>query len=86
VFSEATARASIKLVRTFREQGIAAEIYPDYKVKLDKQLKYADKLHIPYVVLLGPEEVSAGAVTLKNLLSGEQKKLSIDETIQLIRP
>jgi len=49
--------------------------------KLDKQLKYADKKGIPYVVIIGPDEAKKNIVKLKNMKTGEQTELNIDELV-----
>ena len=56
---------SLELTTTLREKGIPTEIYLDDRAKLDKQLKYADRKGIPYVVIAGPDEVSKKIVKLK---------------------
>ncbi len=58
-----------------RKNGISCEIYPDNR-KLRNQFEYADRKRIPYLAIVGGDEVSSGTVTLKNLESGEQKKLT----------
>ena len=68
---------SLKLARELRKNGINTDIYPDFDKKLDKQLKYADSNGISYAVILGPQEKEKGIVKLKNLLTKEQKELSI---------
>jgi len=67
----------------FRESGIKAELYPDAS-KMNKQMKYADKNAIPYVVLAGENEIETGQLTLKNMSEGTQKKLSLSEIQQLL--
>jgi len=62
----------IPLVRELREKGISCEIYPD-KTKLKKQFDYADKKSIPFLSIVGGDEVEAGIINIKNLSSGEQK-------------
>lgn len=69
---------------TFRENGINAEVYLQDK-KMKAKMKYADKLQIPFVVIIGDDERKAGKVTLKNMMSGEQKLVSVDEAIGLIK-
>ncbi len=77
VFSTEMAGDSLKLARELRKNGINTDIYPDFDKKLDKQLKYADSNGISYAVILGPQEKEKGIVKLKNLLTKEQKELSI---------
>ncbi len=75
VFSSNLLNQSLEIVKMLRKQNIKAEIYLDPESKLDKQLKYADKKGIPYVVIIGPEEVKKNVVKLKNMKTGEQKEL-----------
>jgi histidyl-tRNA synthetase len=51
---------------------------------MKKKMKYADKWHIPYVIIIGEEENLSGLLTLKNMYTGVQQKLSIDEIITLV--
>jgi histidyl-tRNA synthetase len=55
-----------------REAGIAAELYPD-AAKMAKQFKYADDKGIPFVAIIGENEMKQGIVTVKDMRSGEQK-------------
>ncbi len=64
--------------------GIPAEIYFE-PAKLDKQLKYADKKEIPFVCLVGPEESKTGMVTLKNLETGEERKMTSAEAVEALK-
>lgn len=84
IFSPELLPESIKIVSTLRGNGINTEIYPDEKTKLEKQLKYADKKQIPYVVIIGQDEADNNFVTLKNLQTKEQKKVTIDEVCKLL--
>jgi len=68
-----------------RAAGISAEIYPDM-VKMKKQLDYANRKNIPYVALVGEEELNQGFITLKNMTTGEQKNLTVKELIAEITP
>lgn len=71
-FGEATIVPCLKLLRTVREAGIASELYPD-AVKMAKQFKYADDKHIPFVAILGENEMKQGVITIKDMKTGEQK-------------
>ncbi|MCE7039388.1 histidine--tRNA ligase [Dyadobacter sp. CY312] len=73
----------LSLLPKFRKAGINAEMYPD-SVKLKKQLDYADRKNIAFVVLIGSDEIQSGKLTLKNMKTGEQQKLSIEEIIPLL--
>lgn len=79
IFSPDLMTQSLNLSMTLRTQGINVELYPDPKAKLDKQLKYASRKGIPYVAILGPDEVEKNMVTLKNMESGEQQSLPMDQ-------
>jgi histidyl-tRNA synthetase len=68
-------------VQALRNAGIAAEIYPD-TAKLKKQLEYANKKMIPFVIVIGSEEVASGSLTFKVMESGEQQKLSLEEILK----
>ena len=61
-----------KAIQTLRANGISAELYPD-ATKLKKQITYANKRNIPYVVLVGEEELSNNYFTLKNMITGTQE-------------
>jgi histidyl-tRNA synthetase len=67
-----------------REAGIRTEIFPDSS-KMKKQMSYANAKQIPFVVLAGENEIAAGKLTLKNMLSGEQQLLDIEEIINIVR-
>lgn len=82
-FDKESAYFGLKIVRQLREAGINAEMYPD-SVKLKKQLDYADRKKVPFVLLIGPEEISTGKLTLKNMQTGEQQKVDLEETIAIL--
>ena len=67
-----------------RAAGLNAEMYPDAS-KLKKQLDYADRKHIPYVVLIGSTEMESGLLTLKNMQTGEQQSLSVTEIVEKLK-
>lgn len=67
----------ISVATKLRSLGINTEIYLNNK-KLKAKFKYADKLKIPYVIVIGEEEIASNAVTLKNMESGEETKVSIE--------
>lgn len=75
---------SIKAASSLREKGIITQVYAE-DAKTSKKLSYADKQGIPYVVLIGEEEVNSGLLTLKNMKTGEQYKLSLDEIVKKIK-
>lgn len=71
----------LPILRKLRNAGINAEIYPE-AAKLKKQFEYADRKKIPYVCVVGSEEMQTGLLNLKDMQSGEQTKVSIEEIIQ----
>ncbi len=83
-FDEASLHYALPLVQQVRQEGIAAEIYPSVE-KIKKQMKYADDKNIPYVVLIGENEMQTGQLTLKNMTSGEQESLAISGIITKMR-
>ncbi len=74
----------LPLVRQLRNAGINTEIYPE-AVKMKKQMTYANKKNIPYVVLVGSQEIKSGELTVKLMEKGEQKALEINDLIEMIR-
>lgn len=73
----AEAAASLRAAMALRAQGVAAEVYPD-TAKMKKQMGYADALRIPYVAIIGEEELAESSVTLKNMATGEQSRIALD--------
>ncbi|MDE6556841.1 MAG: histidine--tRNA ligase [Duncaniella sp.] len=74
---EEEAMASLRLIKQLRSAGIAAELYPE-AVKMKKQMSRADVLSIPYVAIIGSDELAEGKVTLKDMTSGAQTTLSFE--------
>ena len=68
---------TVPVAAALRAAGIACEIYPD-NTKLKKQFEYADRKGIPYLALVGDQEMAEGVVTLKNLATGEQRAIAKD--------
>ena len=72
-----------KVATEFRNSGINTQIYTENK-KIKAQFKYADKLEIPYVVVIGEDEIKNNTITLKNMQKGEQKEISVKDAIEII--
>jgi histidyl-tRNA synthetase len=83
-FGEKETAYCLPIVAKARQNGIPTEMYPD-KVKMKKQMSYANAKQIPYVVLAGDNEIQANKVTLKNMGTGEQKLVTADELIAVIK-
>ena len=75
--------AVLPLLRTLRGEGISAEIYPEAG-KMKKQMEYANRRAIPYVVIVGSQEIEAGAATVKDMRSDEQRQMPFAELVQAL--
>lgn len=87
IFNKDLINTSLDITTKLRSNNINTEIYlGEIKDKnpLEKQLKYADQKKIPYVIIIGPEEMEKDMITLKNLQTREQKQISIEEVIKLL--
>lgn len=69
--------AAMRIMRTLRDSGIATEIYPE-PAKMKKQMEYANRRSIPYVVIIGSNELQNGQATVKNMRTGEQSAVAFD--------
>jgi histidyl-tRNA synthetase len=83
-FDEESKMFGLKLLQSLRANGIASEIYPD-KVKIQKQLEYANKKMIPYTIVIGSDEVKSGLLAFKNMKTGEQEKLSFEQILSNLK-
>lgn len=83
-FDGAAERYALPILQRLRKADIAAELYPS-SAKLKKQMSYADDKHIPYVILIGSDEMQSGLLTLKNMKSGEQQKLAVAAIVELLK-
>jgi histidyl-tRNA synthetase len=81
---EAERNYCLTIAPQLRSAGINTEIYPDITKKISKQFDYANKKQIPYVVVIGSEEMKTGELTLKNMASGKQQKIKLQPLITLI--
>lgn len=84
IFEKTLLKESQKITQKLRSNKINTDLYSDPNIRLDKQLKYANKKSIPYVIIIGPEEVTSGKVVLKDMKTGEQFKLTQEELINKI--
>jgi len=83
-FDAAAELYALPLLQQMREADISAELYPS-SAKLKKQMSYADAKAIPYVILIGSDEMESGQLTIKNMQSGDQQKLSAPDLIALLK-
>ncbi len=80
-FGTNEAMKSMQYVKTLRAEGIAAELYPD-QAKMKKQMGYADSEKIPYVAIVGEQELNDGTIVLKNMMEGSQKTCMLADLIK----
>lgn len=83
-FGENELSYALECIKQVRAANIPAEVYPE-PAKMKKQMGYADAKNIPYVAIIGETEMAEHKVMLKNMESGEQKLLSINEVIELLK-
>ncbi len=84
IFEEEFAAASLALANTLRSAGIKTEVYPATD-KLGKQFKLADQKKIPYVAIIGENEVAKKVVMIKNMQSGEQTEVPTDKVVEFFK-
>ena len=82
-FGEREAIASLGHVMALRKAGISAELFPD-SAKMKKQMNYANERQFPFVAIVGESEMEQGAITLKNMTTGEQQSLTRDQLISTL--
>ncbi|MDE7145391.1 MAG: histidine--tRNA ligase, partial [Duncaniella sp.] len=83
-FGTKEATRSLEIIKQLRQEGIAAEIYPD-AAKMKKQMGRADSLGIPFVAIIGENELANGSITLKNMATGEQQELTPTTLIDTLK-
>ncbi|MGD8633456.1 MAG: histidine--tRNA ligase [Anaerolineales bacterium] len=82
-FDEESVTASMRLAADLRAAGFRTEWYPE-PVRLPRQFKYADRQDIPFTLILGPEEIQANSVAVKDMRTGEQVSVARDELIEYL--
>ena len=83
-FGDAEMAYSLPLLARLRAAGISAEIYPD-SAKMKKQMAYANAKAVPFVVIVGENEMAEGKVMLKNMTTGEQRLLTGEELVEALQ-
>lgn len=83
-FGAAEAAHCLQLAAQARRAGIATEVYPD-SVKMKKQMSYANAHNVPFVALVGETEMAEGRIALKNMTTGEQQSVTLEEAVQTIK-
>ena len=82
-FGEKEEMYCLPLLQKLRENGVNAEIFPE-PAKMKKQMSYANNKNIPFVVLVGENEMSQGFLTVKNMISGEQSEIKFEELLNRV--
>ena len=80
-FGEAEVKHIIPILGRLRKSGIAAELYPE-QAKMKKQMTYANNREIPFVALVGEQEIKDGLLTLKEMETGKQERVTPDELVE----
>ena len=83
-FDEAAHFYAYKCLQQIRTAGIHAELYPE-PAKMKKQMKYADARKVPFVVVIGSDEMETGKLTFKNMKTGKQEALALTEIINQLK-
>ncbi len=83
-FDDSTVSESLKLATELRSAGLRVDWYPE-PVRLQRQFKYADREGIPLTVILGPEEIESGQVSIKDLRDGSQETVKRSQLVERIR-
>ena len=83
-FGDKEALFCLKAIKKLRSEGVNTELYPEAE-KMKKQMNHANKRAIPFVVLVGEEEMTSNLYTLKNMISGEQEKVSLERLIKQLK-
>lgn len=85
IFSSETMQQSLDLCYRLRINNINTELWMEPGAKIDKQIKYAVQKNIPYVAILGEEEITKNLITIKNLQNREQKQVTFDEFLKILQ-
>jgi histidyl-tRNA synthetase len=83
-FGEAEVKHIIPILGRLRNNGIASELYPE-QAKMKKQMTYANTREIPFVALVGEQEIKDGILTLKDMETGKQERLTPDELVERLK-
>ena len=76
-------KTALKVLKSLRAAGISSDIYPE-AAKMKKQMEYANKRAIPYVIIIGESEAAEGVATVKNMAEGTQEKVAFGELTALL--
>jgi histidyl-tRNA synthetase len=79
-FDEKAFNYALPILQKIRNADISSELYPNIS-KMQKQMKYANDKKIPFVIVIGDEEMQTGLLSFKNMETGEQQKLTIEQIL-----
>lgn len=85
IFSKDLVGKSQEITKMLRSNKINTELYSDSNDRLDKQMKYASKKQIPFVIIIGPEEAKKNSVILKNMNTREQKEVLVNDLVKFLK-
>jgi histidyl-tRNA synthetase len=83
-FGEKEAMRSLQIIGELRKAGISAELFPSSD-KMKKQMGYANSHNIPFVAIIGEQEIADGTIAVKNMVTGEQKSMTAEELATLLK-
>ena len=83
-FDKPSHQYAFSVLNKLREAGISAELYPQPS-KMNKQMKYANARSVPFVVVIGSEEMNSGKLSFKNMATGDQEKFTLDELVEKLK-
>ena len=83
-FGENEANYCLSLLKQMRNEGISSELYPS-AVKMKKQMQYADRKNVQYVLLVGENEIKTNTITVKNMFDGSQKNMTFEQLLLIIK-
>jgi len=83
-FGDQESLQALKAIKIIRENNINAELYPD-RAKIKKQMNYANKRNIPFVVIVGEEELNSNTYTIKDMRTGDQQRLALEDLIDKLK-
>lgn len=84
IFSEDTQNKSVEVANYLRNSEIPTMLYPE-TAKLDKQFKYADKKNIPFVLVIGPDELSSNTIQVKDMVNRTQRQSNLEEIVTILK-
>ena len=83
-FGEKEEKYCLPLLQKLREDGINSEIFPE-SAKMKKQMTYANNKNIPYVILVGENEMNKNVLTVKDMISGEQSEMKFEDLLRKLK-